>query len=109
MAFLHPGDELIVTRVDRLARSVLDLQQIVSDLREKGVSLKATAQPIDTATPAGKCFLDMLGVFAELETNLFLNKGRFLGHRFQSKPRECSLAVFIRFLILCSSLDLFLN
>jgi len=35
-----------------------------------GVSLKATKQPIDTGTAAGKCFLDMLGVFAEFETNL---------------------------------------
>lgn len=70
MAFLHSGDELIVTRVDRLARSVMDLQQIVSELKEKGVQLKATEQPIDTSTPAGKCFLDMLGVFAEFETNL---------------------------------------
>lgn len=70
MAFLRPGDELIVTRVDRLARSVLDLQQIVKELRDKQVQLKATEQPIDTSTPAGKCFLDMLGVFAEFETNL---------------------------------------
>lgn len=70
MAFLRAGDELIVTRVDRLARSVFDLQQIVRELREKGVQLKATEQPIDTSTPAGKCFLDMLGVFAEFETNL---------------------------------------
>jgi DNA invertase Pin-like site-specific DNA recombinase len=38
--------------------------------RAKGVSLKATEQPIDTSTAAGKCFLDMLGVFAEFETNL---------------------------------------
>jgi DNA invertase Pin-like site-specific DNA recombinase len=35
-----------------------------------GASLKATEQPIDTGTAAGKCFLDMLGVFAEFETNL---------------------------------------
>ena len=70
MAFLRPGDELIVTRVDRLARSVLDLQEIVRELRDKQVQLKATEQPIDTSTPAGKCFLDMLGVFAEVETNL---------------------------------------
>jgi DNA invertase Pin-like site-specific DNA recombinase len=45
-----------------------DLQDIVRALRAKGASLKATEQPIDTA--AGKCFLDMLGVFAEFETNL---------------------------------------
>jgi hypothetical protein len=36
----------------------------------KGAALKATGQPIDTSTAAGKCFLDMLGVFAEFETNL---------------------------------------
>jgi DNA invertase Pin-like site-specific DNA recombinase len=36
----------------------------------RGASLKATEQPIDTSTAAGKCFLDMLGVFAEFETNL---------------------------------------
>jgi DNA invertase Pin-like site-specific DNA recombinase len=39
-------------------------------LRAKGASLRATEQPIDTSTAAGKCFLDMLGVFAEFETNL---------------------------------------
>jgi hypothetical protein len=38
--------------------------------RAKGAALKATEQPIDTSTAAGKCFLDMLGVFAEFETNL---------------------------------------
>ncbi len=68
--FLRPGDELVVTRIDRLARSIGDLQDIVRALRAKGVALKATEQPIDTSTAAGKCFLDMLGVFAEFETNL---------------------------------------
>jgi DNA invertase Pin-like site-specific DNA recombinase len=61
---------LIVTRIDRLARSIGDLQDIVRQLRAKGAALKATEQPIDTATAAGKAFLDMLGVFAEFETNL---------------------------------------
>ncbi len=70
LEFLRDGDELVVTRVDRLARSVLDLQTIVRDIKSKGVHLRATEQPIDTSTPAGKCFLDMLGVFAEFETNL---------------------------------------
>ena len=60
----------MVTRIDRLARSIGDLQDIVRDLRAKGVALKATEQPIDMTTAAGKCFLDMLGVFAEFETNL---------------------------------------
>jgi DNA invertase Pin-like site-specific DNA recombinase len=68
--FVREGDTLTVTRIDRLARSVGDLQDIVRELRAKGVKLKATEQPIDTGTPAGKAFLDMLGVFAEFETNL---------------------------------------
>lgn len=68
--FLHAGDTLVVTRIDRLARSLKDLQDIVHELKAKGVALKATEQPIDTSTAAGKAFLDMLGVFAEFETNL---------------------------------------
>ncbi|MFM9847683.1 MAG: recombinase family protein [Hyphomicrobiaceae bacterium] len=70
MDFLRPGDTLVVTRIDRLARSMRDLQNIVHELREKGAHLKATEQPVDTSTAAGKAFLDMLGVFAEFETNL---------------------------------------
>ena len=68
--FLRRGDTLVVTRIDRLARSIKDLQDIVFTLREQGVTLKATEQPIDTRSAAGKAFLDMLGVFAEFETNL---------------------------------------
>lgn len=70
LGFLRKGDTLVVTRIDRLARSMRDLQNIVHELREKGVHLMATEQPIDTSTAAGKAFLDMLGVFAEFETNL---------------------------------------
>ena len=68
--FLRPGDTLVVTRIDRLARSLKDLQDIVHELKAIGVALKATEQPVDTGSAAGKAFLDMLGVFAEFETNL---------------------------------------
>ncbi|WP_018264047.1 recombinase family protein [Methylobacterium sp. WSM2598] len=68
--FIGEGDTLVVTRIDRLARSIGDLQDIVRTLKAKGATLKATEQPIDTGTAAGKAFLDMLGVFAEFETNL---------------------------------------
>src|SRR5258708_15777140 len=61
--FLRKGDVLMVTRIDRLARSIGDLQDIVRAIRAKGAALKATEQPIDTSTATGKCFLDMLGVF----------------------------------------------
>lgn len=70
MDFLQTGDTLMVTRIDRLARSIGDLQDIVRALKLKAVTLKATEQPIDTSSAAGKAFLDMLGVFAEFETNL---------------------------------------
>ena len=70
LEFLRKGDELVVTRIDRLARSIRDLQNIVYDLDKKGVTISATEQPINTQTSAGKCFLDMLGVFGEFETNL---------------------------------------
>ncbi|WP_397506447.1 recombinase family protein [Qipengyuania sp. R86523] len=66
--FLREGDTLLVTRIDRLARSLGDLEKIVGELREKGAHLRATEQPIDTSTPAGRAFLQMLGVFAEFET-----------------------------------------
>lgn len=68
LSFLRPGDTLMVTRIDRLARSVADLETIVSALKEKGAFLRATEQPIDTSTPAGVAFLQMLGVFAQFET-----------------------------------------
>ena len=66
--FLRSGDVLMVTGIDRLARSIGDLQDIVRALKARGAALKATEQPIDTSTAAGKCFLDMLGVFADFET-----------------------------------------
>jgi DNA invertase Pin-like site-specific DNA recombinase len=60
-----------VTRVDRLARSLKDLQDIVHELEAKGVALRCTEQPVDTTGgAAGRAFLGMLGVFAEFETNL---------------------------------------
>ncbi|MEO6840163.1 MAG: recombinase family protein [Bradyrhizobium sp.] len=69
--FLRKGDVLVMTRIDRLAaRSIGDFQDIVRSVKANGAGLKATEQPIDTSTAAGKAFLDMLGVFAEFETNL---------------------------------------
>ena len=68
--FLSSGDVLVVTRIDRLARSIGDLQTIIKTIKDKGASFECTEQPIDSGTAAGKCFVDMLGVFAEFETNL---------------------------------------
>ena len=70
LEFVREGDELVVTRIDRCSRSVLDLQLIVKELEDKGVTFSATEQSINTKTPEGKCFLNMLSVFSEFETNL---------------------------------------
>lgn len=76
LAAVRKGDVVTVTRIDRLARSMRDLQNIVHEIRAKGADLAATEQPIDTSTAAGKAFLDMLGVFAEFETNLRAERQR---------------------------------
>jgi DNA invertase Pin-like site-specific DNA recombinase len=68
--FICSGETLVVTRIDRLARSLNDLQTIVTQLKSKGAHLAATEQPVDTSNAMGKAFFDMLGVFAEFETNL---------------------------------------
>jgi DNA invertase Pin-like site-specific DNA recombinase len=68
--FIHKDEYLVVTRIDRLARSLKDLQIIVDRLKAKGAHLYAIEQPVDTSTATGKAFFDMLGVFAEFETNL---------------------------------------
>ncbi|MBB6413769.1 hypothetical protein HNQ71_006478 [Mesorhizobium sangaii] len=56
--FMHACETLVITRIDRLARSLRDLQ-VIAD------RLEATEQPVDTSTAAGKAFFDMLGVFAQ--------------------------------------------
>lgn len=66
--FTRMGDTIVVTRIDRLARSIADLSGIIKRLEARGVALKATEQPIDTASATGRAFLQMLGVFAEFET-----------------------------------------
>ncbi|WP_348642270.1 recombinase family protein [Mesorhizobium sp. M4B.F.Ca.ET.143.01.1.1] len=55
--FIHAGETLVVTRIDRLARSLRDLQMIVDKLKTKGAHLSATEQPVDTSTAAGKALL----------------------------------------------------
>ena len=70
LEFVREGDSVYITRTDRLARSILDLQLIVKELTDKGVGLVATEQPISTKDATSRCFLDMLSVFSSFETNL---------------------------------------
>ncbi|KXG84771.1 recombinase family protein [Agrobacterium bohemicum] len=68
--FARKGDAIVVTRLDRLARSVPDLHAISQELQAKGVDLIATEQNIDTTTPTGRLMFNMLGAIAEFETDL---------------------------------------
>ena len=67
---LRDGDTLVVTRLDRLARSLADLMVLAESLQIKGATLKCTEQQVDTSDAAGRAFFQMLGVFAEFETEL---------------------------------------
>ncbi|MEP1698302.1 MAG: recombinase family protein [Paracoccaceae bacterium] len=64
------GDKLVITRLDRLARSMRDLQNIAHVLKAKEVDLFVTEQAIDTSTAEGRLFFNMLGSIAEFETEL---------------------------------------
>ncbi|MBV2146677.1 recombinase family protein [Sphingobium sp. AS12] len=69
--FVREGDFLAVTRLDRLARSVIDLHQIVIQLAAKGCGLRVLQQSgIDTTTSTGKLTLSILGAVAEFETDI---------------------------------------
>lgn len=67
---LRPGDALVVTRLDRLARSLEDLLAISKRIKERKGSLEVLKQKIDTSTPTGEMFFHLLGAFAQFETAL---------------------------------------
>lgn len=74
--FVREGDTLVVTRLDRLARSVADWCQIVARLEAKNVGLKILNINVDTATPTGRLMLNMLGSIAQFERELMLERQR---------------------------------
>ncbi len=68
--FLREGDVLVITKLDRLARSTIHLNQIREKLDQDGVDLVVLDQGIDTTTPTGRLMFNMLGAIAEFETDL---------------------------------------
>ncbi|MEH6580232.1 MAG: recombinase family protein [Amphritea sp.] len=67
---MREGDSFVVTKLDRLARSINDLSTIVAQLEEMGVTLQVLDQNIDTSTSEGRLMLNMLGSFAEFERDI---------------------------------------
>lgn len=74
--YLREGDTLIVTKLDRLARNVSHLGQLVADLRGKGVSLRILDLGLDTSTPTGELILNMMGAVAQFERQMMLERQR---------------------------------
>ncbi|MDH3636212.1 MAG: recombinase family protein [Gammaproteobacteria bacterium] len=69
-SYVRQGDSLIITKLDRLARSTFHLTQIADELKQKGVDLVVLDQNIDTSTPTGKLLFNVLASIAEFETEI---------------------------------------
>ena len=67
---LSKGDTLVVTRLDRLGRSLRDLANIAHEIELSGAHLRVVEQSVDTATSAGRAFFGMLAVFAQFEIDV---------------------------------------
>jgi DNA invertase Pin-like site-specific DNA recombinase len=74
--FVREGDILVVTRLDRLARSVADLNHIVGRLHQKTVGLKILDMAIDTTTPTGRLLMNLVGSIAQFEREIMLARQR---------------------------------
>jgi DNA invertase Pin-like site-specific DNA recombinase len=103
LKLLRDGDTLVITRLDRLSRSVLHLVTLGAELRERGVGLKVTEQGIDTSTIEGRAMFGMLSVLAELQRELIVSnthdglaaaraRGRVGGRRPKLTPDQAALA-----------------
>ncbi|OWR16218.1 DNA-invertase hin [Brevundimonas diminuta] len=103
LEYVREGDTFVVSRIDRLARSVSDLSEIVAVLTTKGVSFRALQQgEFDTTAATGRLFLTMLGAFAEFETSLRrerqmegIEKAKAEG-RYKGRPKSVDAAAIRR-------------
>jgi len=97
------GDEFVITKLDRLGRSLKNLIELSEQLRDRGVNVVVLDQAIDTSTPSGRMFFHILGAVAEFERALTAERtrdglaaararGRVGGRKQALKPRQVQLA-----------------
>lgn len=97
------GDQLVITKLDRLGRSLKNLIELSEELRSRGIGLVVLDQGIDTETPAGRMFFQILGAIAEFEHALMSDRtldgleaararGRTGGQKPKLGPRQAKLA-----------------
>ncbi len=71
---IGPGDTLVVYKMDRLARSVVHLMTVLELLQSRSAGFRSLTEPVETVTPAGRLFVQMLGSFAEFERALIRDR-----------------------------------
>ncbi len=76
LEFIREGDTIVVTKLDRLARSVAHLLELLRIVEEKGAALRILSMGIDTGTATGKLMLTLLGGVAEFERSIMLERQR---------------------------------
>jgi DNA invertase Pin-like site-specific DNA recombinase len=70
MAYLRPGDTLVVTELSRMTRSLLDLLETAKTLQQRRIELVSLRESIDTASATGRCFMSMMGAIHQMEREL---------------------------------------
>ena len=97
------GDQIVVTKLDRLGRSLKNLMDLADDFKERGIGLVVLDQGIDTSTPGGRLFFQILGAIAEFEHSLMSDRtldgleaararGRTGGQKLKLRKRQIELA-----------------
>jgi DNA invertase Pin-like site-specific DNA recombinase len=76
LSFARDGDTMVVTKLDRLARSVKHLGEVVEELESKGVSLRVLDLALDTSNATGKLMMNVLGSVAQFEREMMLERQR---------------------------------
>lgn len=76
LAALKPGDTLIVWRLDRLARSIFDLADLLRTFKSQGIAFRSINDGMDTDTPFGECMYMVAGAFAHLERSIMIERTR---------------------------------
>ncbi|MDQ3929674.1 MAG: recombinase family protein [Chloroflexota bacterium] len=70
MAYVRPGDMVVITELSRMSRSLAHLLEVVRTFEAQGIELVSLREHIDTATATGRCFLAMMGAMAQMEREL---------------------------------------
>lgn len=98
--YVRDGDVLVITKLDRLARSTFHLTQLANGLSNKGVELVVMDQNIDTSTPTGKLLFNVLASIAEFETQIRkervregIEKAKANGVKFGAKAKLTDIQV----------------